>query len=72
MATLHAAGANPGPRRRRVMSLRFLGDDMVHAPRSWTTSPDFPGLVDELPAGAALDHPLFPVLWRRDSAVVPA
>ncbi len=70
MATLHAAGANPGPGRRRVLSLRFLGDDMVHAPRSWTTSPDFPGLADELPAGAALDHPLFPVLWRRDDALV--
>ena len=72
MATLHAAGSNPGPGRRRVLSLRFLGDDMVHAPRTWTTSPDFPGLVDELPAGAPLDHPLFPVLWRRAEAAVPA
>jgi ectoine hydroxylase-related dioxygenase (phytanoyl-CoA dioxygenase family) len=62
MATLHAAGGNPGPGRRRVLSIRFLGDDMVHAPRSWVTSPPFPGLVDELPAGAPLDHPLFPVL----------
>ena len=34
-------------------------------PRDWTTSPPFPGLDDELPAGAPLDHPLFPVLWRR-------
>jgi hypothetical protein len=39
-----------------------LGDDMVHAPRTWTTSPSFPGLADDLPAGAPLDHPLFPVL----------
>jgi ectoine hydroxylase-related dioxygenase (phytanoyl-CoA dioxygenase family) len=62
MATLHAAGGNPGPGRRRVLSIRFLGDDMVHAPRTWVTSPPFPGLVDELPAGAPLDHPLFPVL----------
>jgi hypothetical protein len=38
---------------------------MVHAPRPWTTSPPFPGLEDELPDGAALDHPLFPVLWER-------
>jgi hypothetical protein len=45
-----------------VLSVRFLGDDMVHAPRAWVTSPPFPGLVDELPAGAPLDHPLFPVL----------
>jgi hypothetical protein len=47
-----------------VLSVRFLGDDMVHAPRPWPTSPDFPGLTEELPAGAPLDHPLFPVLWE--------
>lgn len=65
MLTLHAAGGVDGPNRRRVLSLRFLGDDMVHAPRDWVTSPPFPGLTDELPAGAPLDHPLFPVLWDR-------
>ena len=60
MLALHAsAGVEPG-RQRRVFSLRFLGDDMVHAPRRWQTSPDFPGLADRLPAGAALDHALFP------------
>ncbi|MFN6122417.1 MAG: phytanoyl-CoA dioxygenase family protein [Actinomycetes bacterium] len=64
MLTLHAAGGVSGDRRRRVLSVRFLGDDMVHAPRRWTTSPPFPGLDDELPAGASLDHPLFPVLWE--------
>jgi ectoine hydroxylase-related dioxygenase (phytanoyl-CoA dioxygenase family) len=61
MLTLHAAGGTAG--RRRAFSLRFLGDDVVHAPRPWRTSPEFPGLVDELPAGAPLDHPLFPVVW---------
>jgi ectoine hydroxylase-related dioxygenase (phytanoyl-CoA dioxygenase family) len=65
MLTLHAAGGVDGSRRRRVLSVRFLGDDMVHAPRGWTTSPPFPGLSDELGAGAPLDHPLFPVLARR-------
>jgi ectoine hydroxylase-related dioxygenase (phytanoyl-CoA dioxygenase family) len=65
MLTLHAAGAVPGPHRRRVLSLRFLGDDMVHAPRPWTTSPPFPGLENELPAGAPLDHALFPLVWPR-------
>jgi hypothetical protein len=45
-----------------VFSVRFLGDDIRHAPRPWKTSPDFPGLADELPAGAPMDHPLFPVL----------
>lgn len=63
MLTLHAAAGVPGPQRRRVYSVRFLGDDMLHAPRAWPTSPDFPGLADELPAGAPLDHHLFPVLW---------
>jgi ectoine hydroxylase-related dioxygenase (phytanoyl-CoA dioxygenase family) len=62
MLTIHHAYGVPGPTRRRAFSLRFLGDDMVHAPRTWTTSPEFPGLVDELPAGAPMDHPLFPVL----------
>jgi hypothetical protein len=63
MLTLHAsAGVEPG-RRRRVFSVRFLGDDMRHAPRRWRTSPEFPGLAEELPAGAPLEHPLFPLLW---------
>jgi ectoine hydroxylase-related dioxygenase (phytanoyl-CoA dioxygenase family) len=64
MLTLHAAGGVGGTRRRRVLSVRFLGDDMVHAPRRWATSPPFPGLDRELADGAPLDHPLFPVLWR--------
>jgi ectoine hydroxylase-related dioxygenase (phytanoyl-CoA dioxygenase family) len=63
MLTLHAAGGVDGPHRRRVLSVRFVGDDVVHAPRRWPTSPEFPGLAAELPAGAPLDHPLFPVLW---------
>jgi ectoine hydroxylase-related dioxygenase (phytanoyl-CoA dioxygenase family) len=62
MLTLHAAGGVPGPHRRRVLSVRFLGDDITHAPRPWTTSPPFPGLADELPPGAPMDHPLFPLL----------
>ncbi|HXI77440.1 MAG TPA: phytanoyl-CoA dioxygenase family protein [Steroidobacteraceae bacterium] len=64
MLTLHAAPGVMGPNRRRVFSVRFLGDDITHAPRRWRTSPEFPGLSDELPAGAPMDHPLFPVLWR--------
>jgi ectoine hydroxylase-related dioxygenase (phytanoyl-CoA dioxygenase family) len=61
MLTLHAsAGAD---RRRRVFSVRLIGDDVRHAPRRWKTSPDFPGLAEALPAGAPLEHPLFPLLW---------
>ena len=62
MQTLHTAAGNPGPHRRRVLSLRFLGDDMVHAPRQWATSPEFPGLASRLPAGAEMNDPLFPLL----------
>jgi len=68
MLTLHAAGGVAAGRRRRVFSVRFLGDDMRHAPRPWVTSPEFPGLAERLPAGAPLDDSLFPVLWRREPA----
>lgn len=64
MLTLHAA-AGVGNGRRRVLSIRFLGDDIRHAPRQWKTSPAFPGLEAELPEGAPMNHPLFPVLWER-------
>ncbi len=65
MLTLHAAGG--ATRRRRAFSVRFLGDDATHAPRPWRTSPEFPRLIDELPAGAPMDHPLLPVLWHADA-----
>jgi len=66
MLSLHASRGVDGTRRRRVFSVRFLGDDITHAPRPWKTSPEFPGLTEELPAGAPLDHPLFPILWKAD------
>jgi ectoine hydroxylase-related dioxygenase (phytanoyl-CoA dioxygenase family) len=65
MLTLHATRGVDGDRRRRVFSVRFLGDDMRHAPRPWVTSPPFPGLANALPAGAPMVHPLFPVVWER-------
>jgi ectoine hydroxylase-related dioxygenase (phytanoyl-CoA dioxygenase family) len=65
MLTVHGSGGVSGPNRRRVLSVRFLGDDMVHAPRRWTTSPPFDGLEAELPAGAPMNHQLFPELWRH-------
>lgn len=68
MLALHAAAGVDGDRRRRVFSVRFLGDDIRHAPRNWATSPEFPGLAQELPAGAAMDHPLFPLLWPVSGA----
>ena len=65
MLTLHHAYGVAGTARRRAFSLRFLGDDMVHAPRRWVTSPQFDGLEEQLPAGAPMDHELFPVLRER-------
>jgi len=62
MLTLHGAGGFQGPGRRRVFSVRFLGEDTRHAPRPWATSPEFPGLANTLPAGAPMEHPLFPRL----------
>jgi ectoine hydroxylase-related dioxygenase (phytanoyl-CoA dioxygenase family) len=65
MLTLHAAAG--ADRRRRVFSMRYLGDDIVHAPRPWKTSPDFPGLAEQLPAGAPMRHALFPLLLGDDA-----
>ena len=63
MLSLHASsGTGPGS-RRRVFSARYLGDDAVHAPRPWRTSPPFPGLEARLPEGAPMDAPSFPLVW---------
>ncbi len=64
MLCLHGSAGVGLRRRRRVFSVRLVGDDVRHAPRGWPTSPEFPGLAAELPPGAALDHPLFPLLWQ--------
>ena len=63
MLTLH--GAPGSATRRRVFSARYLGDDAVHAPRNWRTSPEFAGLREALPAGAPMRHALFPQVWPR-------
>src|SRR3981081_2293913 len=64
MLTLHMARGVTGMHRRRVFSVRFLGDDMTHAPRRWGTSPELPGFAEDLPAGSPMKHPLFPEVWR--------
>ena len=63
MLTLHASGGVSGKTRRRAFSIRFIGDDVRHAPRHWRTSPEFPGLAQTLPEGAPMEHPLFPIVW---------
>jgi len=62
--SLHAA---PGSAKgRRTVSLRYIGDDVRRAQRSWRTSPPFPELEDSITGlqdGAELNHPLFPMVW---------
>jgi ectoine hydroxylase-related dioxygenase (phytanoyl-CoA dioxygenase family) len=67
MLALHASAGVDADTRRRVFSVRFLGDDMRHAPRAWKTSPDFPGLAQTLPAGAPMDHAAFPLLIAAEA-----
>ena len=65
MLSVHGAPGVSGVNRRRVFSLRLLGDDMVFAPRDWTTSPDMSAVfdgVDERVAGRALSGEWFPRL----------
>jgi ectoine hydroxylase-related dioxygenase (phytanoyl-CoA dioxygenase family) len=70
MLALHGSAGVGLDRRRRVFSVRLVGDDVRHAPRRWPTSPEFPGLAEALPAGAPLEHALFPLLWQ-DGAPCP-
>ena len=60
--TLHGAPGNAGAERRRVVSFRWVGDDATFARRPGRTSPPFPHV--DLPHGAPLDGPDFPVVWR--------
>lgn len=60
--TVHGAPGFPYAARRRVLSLRYLAADAVHAPRDWVTSPPFEDILGIVPAGAPMDHPLFPVV----------
>jgi ectoine hydroxylase-related dioxygenase (phytanoyl-CoA dioxygenase family) len=63
MLALHASAGTTN--RRRVFSVRFLGDDIVHEPRTWATSPDFSDMQADIPRGAPMRHALFPVVWPR-------
>lgn len=61
--TLHGAPANRSAERRRVISVRWVGDDARFAQRPGRTSPPYPDLSfqDGAPFGGAD----FPVLWPR-------
>ena len=57
---LHGAPANASSERRRVISVRWVGDDARFAIRPGKTSPPFPDLDYE--DGAPFEAPEFPVL----------
>ena len=70
--TVHGAPGMPGAGRRRVFSLRFLGDDMRWVPRPWVPSPDL-GLVlgptgDDRVAGSPLSGAWFPLLYDNGAS----
>lgn len=59
---LHGAPANVSPTRRRVISVRWVGDDARFADRPGTTSPAFPDL--QFVPGTPFDGEEFPVIYR--------
>jgi len=62
--TLHGAPANASPTRRRVVSMRWVGDDAIFADRPGKTSPAFPDL--EFKPGTPFEGEEFPVLFGAD------
>src|SRR4029077_6192609 len=69
--TVHGAPGFPHRGRRRILSLRYLSADAGPAPGPAPPPPPFDGLDAELPAGAAMDHPLFPVVFPADGGIGP-
>ena len=59
--TLHGAPANASDQRRRVISVRWVGDDARFVARPGKTSPAFPDLT--YAPGAPFDGPDFPVIF---------
>jgi len=59
--TLHGAPANASTTRRRVISIRWVGDDAKFVDRPGKTSPAFPDL--EYKGGTPFEGEEFPVLY---------
>ena len=67
MLTVHTAAGVPADKpRRRAWSVRLIGDDIVHAPRHWKTSPDFPELTIEEGEPMSTLSSDFPLLWPEN------
>ena len=61
--TVHGARGNAADGRRRVLSLRWVGDDVRFGTRPGPTSPPFAG--HGMAAGDRLREDWFPVVWGR-------
>jgi len=61
--TLHGTTAGEVKHRRRAISTRWLGDDVVYCERPVETSPPFEDMA--LRPGDRMREDWFPVLWRR-------
>jgi hypothetical protein len=60
LAAVHGARGNDASARRRVLSLRWVGDDVRYAERPGRTSPPFPG--HGMVTGQRLREDWFPVI----------
>lgn len=60
--TLHGTTAGRVERRRRAVSTRWLGDDVVYCERPGPTSPPYSGIG--LDTGDRMREDWFPVLWQ--------
>ena len=61
--TLHGSTATETRHRRRAISTRWLGDDMVYFERPGETSPPLKDLG--IAPGERMREDWFPILWRR-------
>jgi len=60
--TVHGARGNLSTRRRRALSLRWVGDDARYVSRPGRTSPPFPG--HGMTDGERLREDWFPTVWK--------
>ena len=63
--TVHGARGNDASTRRRVLSLRWVGDDVRYAERPGRTSPPYTG--HGMAPGQRLREDWFPVVWPMKS-----
>lgn len=63
--TAHGARGNRGTARRRVLSLRYVGDDARYVERPGPTSPPFPG--HGMQPGQRLREDWFPLLGTKNA-----